>query len=82
MKLITVRCARPHDAADNEPRIAVTIAPDPSEAEDVCRTAYGGEGYTLFYTDDVIEGHFAGPPRVLGYIGRPLGLQLEAVKAS
>jgi hypothetical protein len=70
MKLIMVRCTSLHDTDDDEPRIGVTNAPGPSEAEDMCRTAYSAKGYTAFQTADVIEGHFAGLLRVLGFTGQ------------
>jgi hypothetical protein len=70
MNLITVRCTRLTDTDDDEPRLGVTIAPDALEAEEVCRAAYSGEGYTGFQTADVIEGHFPGPSRLLGFTGQ------------
>jgi hypothetical protein len=70
MKLITVNCSRSRAEADDEPRVGVAIANDPSEAEQLCRREYEGEGYSRFEAKDIIEGEFAGPARVLGYTGQ------------
>lgn len=48
----------------------MTIAADPSEAEQLCLREYEAEGYVRFEVKDIIEGEFAGPARVLGYTGQ------------
>ena len=70
MKLVTVNCFHPQHADDDEPRLGVTIADSPAEAEQLCRREYAGDGYTRFEAKDSIEGEFAGPARVIGYGGQ------------
>jgi hypothetical protein len=70
MKLIVVRCSRSGDSEDTEPRAGVVIADDSAEAERLCRTAYGREGFDGFKADAVVEGTFDGPSRVIGYTGQ------------
>jgi hypothetical protein len=79
MKLVTVQCARPQDAEDDEPRLAITIADGAEEAEQLCRREYASDGYTRFNAKDTIDGHLPGPAHILGYTGKTPAFQLETI---
>jgi hypothetical protein len=69
MKQYTILCARAQDLDDVDPRCAIATATDGPEAEEMCRRAYSGEGYTSFKADDGLDGPFAGPT-LIGYTGQ------------
>jgi hypothetical protein len=70
MNLITVECSRSSEPEGNEPRVGVSIASSPEEAEGLFRAAPDLDGYAVFTVAGVVEGNFPGPARVLGYTGR------------
>jgi len=66
--MLNVRCARPGDDPDDEPRVALVIAPDFAEAEKLCLNEYGGEGFQRFEPGSVVQRDgVAGPARIVGY---------------
>jgi hypothetical protein len=66
MNLITVRCRRPSDNEDDEPRVGVTIASSADEAEGLLRN----DEYMEVAVADIVEGNFPGPARLIGFTGQ------------
>jgi hypothetical protein len=78
MNLITIRCLRPEDRHAGAYRLVVAVAASAAEAVQLCRAAYGGEGYDQFRTERVVDGEVPGPAQVFGYAGQTPSLQRKS----
>ena len=73
VKLIRVKCRRPTETDDEAPYAGVAFATDRAHAEQLCREAFAGRGYTSFEAEEPVEGPFEDvQPQVLVYEGRRL----------